>query len=71
MTFHLDLAIAYACALVLFYWLASWMLPALARALAAWLRGCCRDPDRRQGGGGRPQPLLSGQLLELGVRPHR
>lgn len=67
MTFHLDLAIAYACALVLFYWLASWLLPALAQALAALLRGCCHQPASRHGGG-RPRALLARPVPEVRVR---
>ena len=51
MHYDLDLAIAYACVLGLFCWLASWFVPlalsTLFRATVAWLDAHARR--RRQG----------------------
>lgn len=55
MHYDLDLAIAYACALGLFCWLASWLIPLAFStaygATAAWV-----DTHRRGGPRGTPRP---------------
>jgi len=67
MTLHLDLAVVYVCALVLFFKLASWLLPivlqALASALYAWWCSL-----RARWSGGMPAELLPHHYPNVRVR---
>ena len=52
MHFELDLAIAYACTLGLFCWLASWFVPLLLGALVRAAASLVRSLSTRGPGGG-------------------
>lgn len=68
MAFDLDLAVVYACALVLFYWIAAWLLPIAARALFTAVRSWFGRLDGGSGGGlhiGRPRRLPEVRVRSL------
>jgi hypothetical protein len=67
MAFDLDLAVVYACALVLFYWITSWLLPIAARALFAAVRSSLRRIDGGSGRGSRLAPPR--HLPKVRLRP--
>lgn len=67
MAFNLDLALVYACALVLSYWVAAWLVPALAKALVAAVLSLASALRARPSGGQRA-PRLPSYLPDLRVR---
>lgn len=67
MAFNLDLALVYACALVLAYWVATWLLPAFGRALVAAVLALARTLRMRPSDGQRA-PRLPAHLPDLRVR---
>jgi hypothetical protein len=67
MTFHLDLAIVYVCALVLFFKLAAWFVPLTLRALASAVQSWWRNV-RTRWSGGMPADLLPHHLPNIRVR---
>ena len=65
--FALDLGLAYACALALFYWLLAWLLPIAGRALVAAVRRCWTRV-RMRFDGGAPARSLPRHLPPVRVR---